>query len=108
MIYNTEEDILKIRKWCDKHELLKFHNYSYHYFDCNETRLRINYFDADILVGVYFIFYFSEEFFPTYSKICNKNSIAIMQPCTYNLFKYILYNNFYDSFILVCQLDYIC
>lgn len=71
MIYNTEEDILKIRKWCDKHELLKFHNYSYHYFDCNETRLRINYFDADILVGVYFIFYFSEEFFPTYSKISN-------------------------------------
>jgi len=71
MIYNTEEDILEIRKWCDKHELLKCHNYSYQYFDYNETRLRINYFDADIWVGVYFIFHFSEEFFPTYSKISN-------------------------------------
>ena len=65
MIYNTEEDILEIRKWCDGHELLKCHNYSYQYFDCNETRLKINYFDIDIWEGVYFILYFNEEFFLT-------------------------------------------
>jgi len=78
MIYKTEKDILEIRKWCDGHELLKCNNYVYQNFDCNETRLRINYFVPDTYKTVYFILHFSKDLFNKYSKYGTYHPIFLL------------------------------